>query len=31
VIMGHRHAAVLPKLFQNDPAYKVVAVGNYLK
>lgn len=31
VIMGHRHAAALPKLFQNDPAYKVIAVNKYLK
>ena len=31
VIIGHRHAAALPKLFQNDPAYKVIAVGKYLK
>ncbi|RYZ29120.1 MAG: hypothetical protein EOO10_07350 [Chitinophagaceae bacterium] len=31
VIMGHRHAAALPKLFQNDPAYKVVSVEKYLK
>jgi hypothetical protein len=31
VIMGHRHAAVLPKIFENDPAYKIVSVTNYLK
>lgn len=31
VIMGHRHAAVLPKLFQNDPAYKIIRLSEYLK
>ncbi|HUC82528.1 MAG TPA: DUF5694 domain-containing protein [Flavisolibacter sp.] len=31
VVIGHRHAAALPKLFQNDPAYKVVNVSTYLK
>ena len=31
VIMGHRHAAALPKLFQNDPAFTIVAVNQYLK
>jgi hypothetical protein len=31
VVMGHRHAAALPKLFANDPAYKVVNVGAFLK
>jgi len=31
VIMGHRHAAALPKLFLNDPEYKIVSVEKYLK
>ncbi|GAB3306189.1 DUF5694 domain-containing protein [Hymenobacter tenuis] len=31
VIMGQRHAATLPKIFANDPAYKVVPVSAYLK
>lgn len=31
VIMGHRHAAALPKLFSSDPAYKIVEVLEYLK
>ena len=31
VIMGHRHAAALPKLFRNDPAYKTVTALEYLK
>jgi hypothetical protein len=31
VIMGQRHAAALPKLFENDPAYKVVKLSKYLK
>ncbi|MBC6696734.1 DUF5694 domain-containing protein [Hymenobacter puniceus] len=31
VIMGQRHAAILPKIFANDPLYKVVPLGKYLK
>ncbi|WP_400193759.1 DUF5694 domain-containing protein [Hymenobacter sp. B81] len=31
VIMGQRHAAVLPKIFAHDPQYKVVPVGRYLR
>ena len=31
VVIGHRHAAALPKLFQNNPAYKIVDVLKYLK
>jgi hypothetical protein len=31
VVIGHRHAAALPKLFRNDPAFKVVDASAYLK
>jgi hypothetical protein len=31
VIMGQRHAAVLSKLFENDPAYNLVPLSSYLK
>lgn len=31
VIMGHRHAAALPKLFENDPAFKTINVLEYLR
>jgi hypothetical protein len=31
VIMGHRHAAALPTLFVQNPAYRVVPVTDYLK
>jgi hypothetical protein len=31
VIMGHRHAAVLPKLMQPDPAFRVVPLGRVLR
>lgn len=31
VIMGQRHAAVLTQIFEHDPAYKIVGVGEYVK
>lgn len=31
VIMGQRHAAVLTKIFADDPAYRIVPVSQYLK
>jgi hypothetical protein len=31
VIMGQRHAASLPKIFANDPAYKVIPLNKYIK
>lgn len=31
VIMGHRHAAALPTLFVQHPAYRLVPVTDYLK
>ncbi|AQG79425.1 hypothetical protein AWR27_08880 [Spirosoma montaniterrae] len=31
VVMGQRHAAVLTKIFENDPDYTLVPVGDYLK
>ncbi|UPL48192.1 DUF5694 domain-containing protein [Hymenobacter sublimis] len=31
LIMGQRHAATLPKIFANDPAYKLVPVSAYVK
>lgn len=30
VIMGQRHAAVLTKIFENDPEYKIVKLSAYL-
>ncbi|WP_077924438.1 DUF5694 domain-containing protein [Spirosoma sp. 209] len=31
VVMGQRHAAVLTKLFENDPDYEIVPVEKYLR
>ncbi|WP_345950388.1 DUF5694 domain-containing protein [Mucilaginibacter sp. PAMB04274] len=31
LIMGQRHAAVLSKIFENDPAYQLVPISQYLK
>ena len=31
VIMGHRHAAVLTKIFEEDPAYKIIPLKAVLK
>lgn len=31
VIMGQRHAAVLTKIFADDPAYRIVPVSQYLQ
>ncbi len=31
LVMGHRHAAVLTRIFEDDPDYQLVPVGNYLK
>ncbi|HVG12728.1 MAG TPA: DUF5694 domain-containing protein [Flavisolibacter sp.] len=31
LIMGHRHAAVLTKIFEEDPAYKVIPLSTVLK
>ena len=31
VIMGQRHAAVLSKIIENDPAFTLVPLSNYLK
>ncbi|MGF7218068.1 hypothetical protein GGR92_004245 [Spirosoma lacussanchae] len=29
--MGQRHAAVLTKLFENDPDYEIIPVEKYLR
>ncbi len=31
LIMGHRHAAVLTKIFEEDPAYTIIPLGAVLK
>jgi hypothetical protein len=31
LIMGHRHAAVLTKIFEEDPAYKIIPLSTVLK